>query len=104
MVCAICQQVLPDDATFCLRCGAPQRADASDSAIERWETAKVTWGLSMIGWISDKYLLYVETASPDGPGQIFPRDRGGYWIDKHRGLPPTAQRGPTSTSWSTSAE
>ena len=43
MYCVKCGQQLPDDAAFCMKCGAPQRGGVSAPAAgpPRWETCEI---------------------------------------------------------------
>ena len=86
MYCSNCGTQLPEDASFCLRCGEPQKEGGK--AIElRWETCEIDWRIveeaqsrttSKIKWVANaigpngKYLAGETSVFEGRVGNNFP--------------------------------
>ena len=66
MYCPKCGKALPDDADFCLKCGAPQRAGGNAAAHDTpWETCEIHAEKLENGRTTPHWRFVVEA---DGPG------------------------------------
>ena len=66
MFCPKCGKALPDDANFCLKCGARQRAgNASGESEAEWETCEIQAEKLENGSATPHWWFVVEA---DGPG------------------------------------
>lgn len=69
MYCQNCGTQLPDDASFCLKCGRPQQAGVqAQTATPLWETCEIQWrNTSKKGFFSNPTICFVaERIGPDG--------------------------------------
>lgn len=84
MYCTACGQELPDEARFCLRCGAPQgTTDSEDAASTHWESARIIW--QKTGLSSQRFEADVTT--PTGTYRICDPQRETFYANPKEGGP-----------------
>lgn len=74
MYCKKCGNQLPDDAAFCMKCGAPQGSSDASKAETKWETAEIhcqKWKNFLPGWRSQ---LWVQVIGPSGVRELHRTD------------------------------
>jgi hypothetical protein len=72
MFCPKCGKTLPDDASFCLKCGAAQRPRGKAVAADpRWETSEVHANKLSDGNATTQWQFVVEADGPEGKRMLF---------------------------------
>src|SRR5947209_1937589 len=78
MYCISCGTQLPDDATFCLKCGTPQGAGVqARTGVPQWETCEILWEETGYDWsrFSNTIRFWVQRIGPDGTKTIAATER-----------------------------
>src|SRR5947209_11756351 len=72
MYCKNCGTQLPDDASFCLKCGTPQQAGVqAQTEVPQWETCEIHWENTTKGFFSMSTLrFWAERIGPDGTENV----------------------------------
>jgi zinc-ribbon domain len=88
--CAACGARLPDDASFCMRCGKAQQAGTAGSP-EQWEVCTIdrfsTEGDQKLTWRRRPYVLKAIARGPKKPYEVERSSEFvlGYWVSDNPG-------------------